>query len=208
MGSLEKVTTEEALRKWDEDVRKRLPSGESVAYVVEPKIDGLAVNLTYEDGVLVRGATRGDGVQGEDVSPNLRTIKAIPLRLTGDAPGLDRSPRRGLSADLGLPRVERAPRRDESEARAEPTQRSGRKPAPEELGDHRRPPALDLGLRSRQPRGRRVRDAARDARVAARARPAHQSRTRSGSSRSTRSPPRVSSGRSAGPSSTTRSTAS
>jgi DNA ligase (NAD+) len=88
MGSLEKVTTEEGLRKWDEDVRKRLGTDEPVAYVLEPKIDGLAVNLTYENGVLVRGATRGDGVQGEDVSPNIRTIKAIPLRLTGDPPAL------------------------------------------------------------------------------------------------------------------------
>src|SRR5579859_5918129 len=86
MGSLEKVTTEEGLRKWDEDVRKRLLADEPVAYVLEPKIDGLAVNLTYENGVLVRGATRGDGVQGEDVSPNLRTVKAIPLRLEGDSP--------------------------------------------------------------------------------------------------------------------------
>jgi DNA ligase (NAD+) len=88
MGSLEKVTTEEALLKWGEDVRKRLGSDESVAYVLEPKIDGLAVNLTYEDGVLVRGATRGDGEQGEDVSANLRTIKAIPLRLEGDSPAV------------------------------------------------------------------------------------------------------------------------
>jgi DNA ligase (NAD+) len=88
MGSLEKVTTEEGLRKWDEDVRKRLGGAEAVAYVVEPKIDGLAVNLTYEDGVLVRGATRGDGVQGEDVTPNLRTIRAIPLRIQGDAPAV------------------------------------------------------------------------------------------------------------------------
>ena len=88
MGSLEKVTTEEGLRKWDEDVRKRLLADETVAYVLEPKIDGLAVNLTYENGVLVRGATRGDGVQGEDVSPNLRTVKAIPLRLEGDSPAL------------------------------------------------------------------------------------------------------------------------
>jgi len=89
MGSLEKVTTAEALVKWAEDVRKRLGTDEPVAYVLEPKIDGLAVNLTYEQGVFVRGATRGDGVQGEDVTPNLRTIKAIPLRMLGrDSPAL------------------------------------------------------------------------------------------------------------------------
>jgi DNA ligase (NAD+) len=84
MGSLDKVTTEEALLKWADDIRKRLGTDEPVAYVIEPKIDGLAVNLTYEQGVLVRGATRGDGVQGEDVTPNLRTIRAIPLRMLGD----------------------------------------------------------------------------------------------------------------------------
>jgi DNA ligase (NAD+) len=84
MGSLEKVTTEEAVQKWAEDVRKRLGTDEPVAYVLEPKIDGLAVNLTYEDGLFVRGATRGDGIQGEDVTSNLRTIKAIPLRIEGD----------------------------------------------------------------------------------------------------------------------------
>jgi len=81
MGSLEKVTSEETLTKWADDVRKRLGSDEPVAYVVEPKIDGSAVSLTYENGVLVRGATRGDGTRGEDVTPNLRTIKAIPLQM-------------------------------------------------------------------------------------------------------------------------------
>ena len=89
MGSLEKVTTDEALGKWAEDVRKRLDSDEPVAYVIEPKIDGSAISLVYEEGVFVRGATRGDGYQGEDVTPNLRTIRAIPLSLTvsdGDAP--------------------------------------------------------------------------------------------------------------------------
>jgi DNA ligase (NAD+) len=84
MGSLEKVTTAEALLKWADDVQKRLDSDEPVAYVLEPKIDGLAINLTYEDGVLARGATRGDGIQGEDVTVNLRTIKTIPLRMLGD----------------------------------------------------------------------------------------------------------------------------
>jgi DNA ligase (NAD+) len=84
MGSLEKVTTDEGLLKWADDVRKRLDSDEAVAYVIEPKIDGLAINLTYENGVLSRGATRGDGVQGEDVTVNLRTISTIPLRIRGD----------------------------------------------------------------------------------------------------------------------------
>ncbi|HVW89395.1 MAG TPA: NAD-dependent DNA ligase LigA [Gaiellaceae bacterium] len=84
MGSLEKVTTDEAVVKWAEDVRKRLSSDEPVAYVLEPKIDGLAINLTYENGVLARGATRGDGEVGEDVTVNLRTINAIPLRMLGD----------------------------------------------------------------------------------------------------------------------------
>jgi DNA ligase (NAD+) len=87
MGSLEKVTTDEALQKWEDDVRKRLATDEPIAYVVEPKIDGSAINLTYEHGQFVRGLTRGDGVQGEDVTPNLRTIKTIPLQMRGnDAP--------------------------------------------------------------------------------------------------------------------------
>jgi DNA ligase (NAD+) len=82
LGSLDKVTTEEALTKWADDVRKRLDSdNDPIAFILEPKIDGLAVNLTYENGIYVRGATRGDGSRGEDVTPNLRTIDAIPLSL-------------------------------------------------------------------------------------------------------------------------------
>jgi DNA ligase (NAD+) len=86
MGSLDKVTTDEALLKWADDVRKRLGTDEPVAYVIEPKIDGSAVSLTYEEGRFVRGATRGDGMRGEDVTPNLRTIAAVPLALR-DADG-------------------------------------------------------------------------------------------------------------------------
>ncbi len=86
MGSLEKVTTDEAVFKWGEDVRKRLDSDEPVAYVLEPKIDGSAISLVYENGAFVRGATRGDGQQGEDVTANLRTIRAIPLALRDDSP--------------------------------------------------------------------------------------------------------------------------
>ena len=81
MGSLEKVTTAEALAKWAEDVRKRLGTDEPVAYVLEPKIDGSAVSLVYEGGRYVRGATRGDGFRGEDVTGNLRTLEAVPLRM-------------------------------------------------------------------------------------------------------------------------------
>jgi DNA ligase (NAD+) len=87
MGSLEKLTTAEALQKWAQDVCKRLDvPPEEVAWVIEPKIDGSAISLVYEHGVLSRGATRGDGRQGEDVTPNLRTIPSIPLRIRGDDP--------------------------------------------------------------------------------------------------------------------------
>ena len=91
MGSLEKVTTAEALGKWADDVRKRLGTEEPVAYVIEPKIDGSAISLLYERGAFVRGATRGDGERGEDVTQNLRTIDAVPLRIRatdGEPPAL------------------------------------------------------------------------------------------------------------------------
>ena len=66
---------------------KRLLEGRDFEMTCELKIDGLAVSLTYQDGVLVRGATRGDGTRGEDVTGNLRTVRSIPLRLLGRAPG-------------------------------------------------------------------------------------------------------------------------
>lgn len=81
MMSLANAMDEQELRAFDERVR-RLAGAERVEYVAELKIDGVAVTLTYEEGLFVRGATRGDGVQGEDVTQNLRTIGSIPLRLT------------------------------------------------------------------------------------------------------------------------------
>jgi DNA ligase (NAD+) len=81
MGSLEKVTKDEDLLKWAEDVRRRLEFDQPLAFVTEPKIDGSAISLVYENGSFVRGATRGDGEQGEDVTRNLRTIRSIPLSL-------------------------------------------------------------------------------------------------------------------------------
>jgi DNA ligase (NAD+) len=88
MLSLDNAYNEEELRAFDERVRKGAGLGDApVAYVAELKIDGLSIALTYEDGVLLRGATRGDGAQGEDVTPNVRTIRRIPLSLREKVPG-------------------------------------------------------------------------------------------------------------------------
>jgi DNA ligase (NAD+) len=81
MLSLDNAYTEEELRAFDERVRKGLGAGAAPAYVAELKIDGLSIALTYEGGRLVRGATRGDGVRGEDVTLNVRTVRALPLSL-------------------------------------------------------------------------------------------------------------------------------
>src|SRR5439155_1295297 len=80
MLSLSNVFDEAELRAFDQRVRKALGRDE-VGYVCELKIDGLAVNLTYEDGRFMKGATRGDGFTGEDVTANLRTLRSIPLTL-------------------------------------------------------------------------------------------------------------------------------
>lgn len=81
MLSLGNVFSAEELRAFDERVRSGLPAGSKVEYVMEPKIDGLACSLIYENGKLVRAATRGDGVVGENVTANVRTIRSIPLTL-------------------------------------------------------------------------------------------------------------------------------
>jgi len=87
MLSLDNAYNEEELRAFDERVRRGAGLGAApVGYVAEMKIDGLSIALTYENGRLVRGATRGDGVRGEEVTANVRTIRAIPLSLRG-APG-------------------------------------------------------------------------------------------------------------------------
>jgi DNA ligase (NAD+) len=87
MLSLDNAFDEEELRAFDDRVRRGLDTSDPVAYVAELKIDGLSIALTYEDGHLVRGATRGDGVRGEDVTVNVRTIRALPLSLRERRPG-------------------------------------------------------------------------------------------------------------------------
>jgi DNA ligase (NAD+) len=87
MLSLDNAYDEADLRAFDERVRKGLGLDVSPAYVAELKIDGLSIALTYQDGRLVRGATRGDGVRGDDVTQNVRTVRAIPLSLRGGPKG-------------------------------------------------------------------------------------------------------------------------
>ncbi|HVL66807.1 MAG TPA: NAD-dependent DNA ligase LigA [Vicinamibacterales bacterium] len=116
MLSLDNAYDEDDLRAFDERVRKGAGLGSTpVAYVAELKIDGLSIALTYEDGRLVRGATRGDGVRGEEVTANVRTIRAIPLALRGGPPG-----RIEVRGEVFLPRAAFARINREREEAGEP----------------------------------------------------------------------------------------
>lgn len=87
MESLNDVFSKAEVESFDNNVKKQL--GQSPEYVVEPKIDGLSVSLEYENGIFTRGSTRGDGITGEDVTQNLKTIKSIPLRISDALPYLE-----------------------------------------------------------------------------------------------------------------------
>ena len=116
MLSLDNVYDEGELKAFDERVRKGAGVGDTpVAYVAEMKIDGLSIALTYEDRRLVRGATRGDGVRGEEVTANVRTIRAIPLALAGGPRG-----RVEVRGEVYLPRASFARMNREREDAGEP----------------------------------------------------------------------------------------
>lgn len=83
MLSLDNAFSEDELRDFDRRVRDRLGEDGAIEYVCEPKLDGLAVSLHYENGTLTRAATRGDGYTGEDITANIRTIPSVPLKLRG-----------------------------------------------------------------------------------------------------------------------------
>jgi DNA ligase (NAD+) len=104
MLSLDNAYSDDDLRGFHDRVVRVLSAGgpppPEVAYVAELKVDGLSIALTYENGLLVRGVTRGDGVRGEDVTGNVRTIRAIPLRLREDVPG-----RLEVRGEVYLPRA-------------------------------------------------------------------------------------------------------
>jgi DNA ligase (NAD+) len=86
MLSLDNAFSEEEVRDFDRRIHERLGSADPVRYSAEPKLDGLAISARYENGIFVLGATRGDGENGEDITQNLKTIKALPLRIRGKAP--------------------------------------------------------------------------------------------------------------------------
>jgi len=104
MLSLDNAYSDDEMSAFDDRVRRALGRTEDaaprIAYVAELKIDGLSIALSYEDGLLVRGVTRGDGTRGEDVTGNVRTIRAIPLRLKHAAPG-----RIDVRGEVYLPRA-------------------------------------------------------------------------------------------------------
>ncbi len=144
MLSLDNAYSDDELRAFDERVRKGLglAEGADVDYVAELKIDGLSIALTYDDGVLRRGATRGDGERGEDVTANVRTIRAIRKASDGDAP----PGRFEVRGEVYLPRARvraRQPgaRRGRRAAVCEPAQRRGRR-------------ACDSSIRGRSPSAR------------------------------------------------------
>ncbi len=83
MLSLDNAFNSDEMREFDRRVHERLKQSSDIEYACEPKLDGLAVSLLYRDGLLVRGATRGDGQKGENITQNVRTIGSIPLRLSG-----------------------------------------------------------------------------------------------------------------------------
>lgn len=84
MLSLDNAFSDEEMNAFDKRVRDRLGTEDAVIYAAEPKLDGLAISLRYEAGVLVQAATRGDGTKGEDVTHNVRTIRSVPLKLMGE----------------------------------------------------------------------------------------------------------------------------
>lgn len=102
MLSLENAMTGEEFAEWRERLIRAVGTAGETGYVCEPKMDGVAVELVYEDGSLVQASTRGDGVNGEDVTPNVRTIRAIPLRLMTPSRGAKPPKRASIRGEIYL----------------------------------------------------------------------------------------------------------
>ena len=152
MLSLDNAFNDEELAAWAERIQRDAGT-DAVDYLCELKIDGLAINLTYEKGRLVRAATRGDGRTGEDVTLNVRTIADVPERLAGGAtcPSWSRSAARSSSPSRRSREVNDALLAQGKAPVRQPAQRRRRQPAPEGPAGHREPPAADDRARDRRP---------------------------------------------------------
>ena len=118
--SLSNAFNADDLRAWRQRIGRLLPADVELSYVVEPKLDGLSVVLTYENGVFTLGATRGNGIIGEDVTPNLRTVRKLPLRIPADPDGPPAPPRLVVRGEVffRLPSFERLNRQRIEEGKA------------------------------------------------------------------------------------------
>ncbi len=152
MFSLDNAFSRDELVAWGQRIARLVT--DPIAYVGEPKLDGLAISLLYEDGTLVRAATRGNGETGEDVTANVRTIGDVPERLKGkDLPSVLE-----VRGEVFMPLAsfeELNRRQEEAELRlfAEPAQRRGGRASPDRPGGHREPPARAVLLPARREEG-------------------------------------------------------
>ncbi len=161
MLSLNNAFSEEEVTAFDKRVSEGLKSSD-IEYLAEPKFDGLAISLTYARGVFTQGATRGDGYTGEDVTPNLRTIRSIPLRLKGkDVPALVEVRGEVLMYRRDFDRMNQRQRAQWREGIRQPAQCRRGQSAPARFAHHRKKAVALLRLRNRRDRGC---DCARNAR--------------------------------------------
>ena len=120
MQSLGNAMSEGEFREFDERVRKLLKTADPVEYVVEPKLDGLAIEIVYAHGELVVASTRGDGINGEDVTANVKTIRSVPLRLRHQGGGVPLPERLEVRGEVIFPKAEFRQLNAERAARGEP----------------------------------------------------------------------------------------
>jgi len=159
MLSLDNAFSEQEVRDFDRRIRERLEDEVVIRYSAEPKLDGLAISALFENGVFVQGATRGDGETGEDITQNLKTIAALPLKLrTAAAPRMLE-----VRGEVFMPLAGFERFNSEAAARGEkaiyqPAQCRSGKPAPARSEDDRGPSFGHVHLRDRIRRGRRAAD--------------------------------------------------
>ena len=175
MLSLRNVKSEEEFRDFDRSLRETfLSRQEEIEYVCEMKLDGVAVELVYVDGRLQTASTRGDGLVGEDITANLKTLESIPWQLHPALPAAARRARRGLHGAARLPAAQPPAAGPGGEDLRQSPQRRGRQPAPARPQGDRPPPPADLLLRHRPLAGRAPANPPRPAGAAGGLRPAGQ----------------------------------